>query len=155
MLYSARVVRSAVSLAALDLQSCRIQHSIVHIVSSPKILPFLHAKTMDTTARRSRRSCRRSASPASPTRVERDRQYYLQMIEEFRAEEERRSRLTLEERMAEDGREVQRRLEREPAMAILLQPSLPRHMRRAQCWAGECPMADTSPRYKGRIIDNY
>jgi hypothetical protein len=110
---------------------------------------------MDTTARRSRRSRRRSASPTSPTRVERDRQYYLRMIEEFRAEEERRSRLTLEERMAEDGREIQRRLEREPAMAILLQPSPPRHMRRAQCWAGECPIPDTSPRYEGRIMDEY
>jgi hypothetical protein len=40
------------------------------------------------------------------------------MIEEFRAEEERRSRLTLEERMAEDGREVQRQLERGLTMTI-------------------------------------
>jgi hypothetical protein len=110
---------------------------------------------MDTTARRSRRSRRRSASPTSPTRVERDKQYYLRMIEEFCAEEERRSRLTLKERMAEDGREIQRRLEREPTITILLQPSPPRHMRRAQCLAGECPIADTSPRDKGRIIDDY
>lgn len=76
------------------------------------------------------------------------------MIEEFR-DEERRSRLTLEERMAEDGREVQRQLEREPTMTILLQPSPPRHMRRAQCWAGECPIVNMSPRYKGRIMDDY
>lgn len=47
------------------------------------------------------------------------------MIEEFRAEEKRRSRLTLEERMAEDGREVQCQLEQESTMTILLQPSLP------------------------------
>jgi len=77
------------------------------------------------------------------------------MIEEFRAEEERRSRLTLKERMAEDGREIQRRLEREPTMTILLQPSPPRHMRRAQCLAGECPIVDTSPRDEGRIMDDY
>jgi hypothetical protein len=42
------------------------------------------------------------------------------MIEKFCAEEERRSCLTLEERGAEDGQEVQRQLEREPAMTILL-----------------------------------
>jgi hypothetical protein len=138
------VVCSAVSLAALDLQSCGIQHSIVHIVSSSKILPFLHTKTMDTTAHRSRQSCQRSASPASLTRVERDRQYYLQMIEEFCAKEERRSCLTLEERMAEDRQEVQRQLEQEPAMTILLQLSLLRHIRQAQCWAGECSITDTS-----------
>jgi hypothetical protein len=61
------------------------------------------------------------------------------MIEEFRAEEERRSLLTLEERMAEDGREIQRQLEREPTMTIFLRPSPSRHMRRAQCLAGDCP----------------
>jgi hypothetical protein len=73
------------------------------------------------------------------------------MMEEFGAEEERRSRLALEERMAEAGREVQRRLQREPAMTILLQPSPPRHMRQAQCQAGECPIADDN----GRIMDEY
>jgi hypothetical protein len=144
-----------VSLAALDLQRCGIQHNIVHIVTSPKIVPFLYANMMDTTARRSRRSRRRSTSPTSPTRVERDKQYYLQMIEEFRAEEERRSRLTLKERMAEDGREIQRRLEREPTMTILLQPSPLRHMRQAQCLVGECPIADTSPQDEGWIMDDY
>jgi len=99
------------ALAALDLQRCSIQHNIVHIATSPKILLFLHINTMDMTARRSRRSRRRSASPISPTRVKRDRQYYLRMIEESGAEEERRSRLTLEERIVEDRREIQHRLE--------------------------------------------
>jgi hypothetical protein len=42
------------------------------------------------------------------------------MIEEFDAKEERLSHLTLDERMAEDGWEVQRRLKREPTMVILL-----------------------------------
>jgi len=42
--------------------------------------------------------------PASPTSVKRHRQYYLQIVEEFCAEEEKRSRLTLEKRIAEDGR---------------------------------------------------
>lgn len=57
--------------------------------------------------------------------------------------------------MAEDGQEIQRRLMREPTTTILLQPSPPRHMGRAQCRAGECLIADTSPRYEGRIVDNY
>jgi hypothetical protein len=78
-------------------------------------------------------------------------------MEEFGAEEERRSRLTVEERMAEGGWEVQCRLEREPAMAILLQPSPLRH----RLWGehnagrGECPIADTLPRDGGRIMDDY
>lgn len=57
--------------------------------------------------------------------------------------------------MAEDGRELQRRLEREPTMTILLQPSPPRHMGRSQCRAVECPITDTSPRDMGRIMDDY
>jgi hypothetical protein len=49
------------------------------------------------------------------------------MMEEFDAEEDRRSRLSLVERMAEDGRKLQRQLEREPSITIPLQPSPPRH----------------------------
>ncbi|KFY03267.1 hypothetical protein V490_00223 [Pseudogymnoascus sp. VKM F-3557] len=110
---------------------------------------------MDTKLHRPRRSRRRSASPESPTRVVRDRHYYLRIEEEFGAEEERRSRLTQEERMAEDGRKLQRRLEQDAAMTILLQPSPPIHMRRAHCRASECIIANASPRGDSLIVADY
>lgn len=71
------------------------------------------------------------------------------------AEDDRRSRLTPEERIIEHGQELQRQLEREPAMAILLQRSPPIHMRRAQCQAVSCPIAAMSPGDEGRIMDDY
>ena len=62
----------------------------------------------------------------------------------FRAEAERRSRLSFEEWMAEDGQNVLRRLEREPTTSILLQPSPP-------SWAG-CSAGKGSHTIRG---DNY
>ncbi|KFY75266.1 hypothetical protein V499_04727 [Pseudogymnoascus sp. VKM F-103] len=80
----------------------------------------------------------------------------VRMQEEIDAEEERQSRLTPEERMRENGQELQRRLECEPAIAILLQRSPPGHMVRAECRAVSCPIAAMSPSDKGRrIMDVY
>jgi hypothetical protein len=114
---------------------------------------------MDPTTHQSQRSRQRSESPSSPTRVhkdERDRDYYLRIREEFRAEAERRSRLPVEERMTEDGREVLRRLEQEPTTTILLQPSPPSYMSRAGCAAGKCAITDASAQGYGRpIMDDY
>jgi hypothetical protein len=107
---------------------------------------------MDTKLHRPRRSRRRSASPESPTRVVRDRHYYLREAEELGAEEERRSRLTQEERMAEDGRKLQRRLEQDAAITILLQPSPPIHMRRAHCRANERFITNASLRGDSLIM---
>jgi hypothetical protein len=55
------------------------------------------------------------------------------------AEEERRSLMTPEEKIAENGLQLQRRLEQEPALRILLQPTLPDYMARARCRAACCP----------------
>ncbi|KFY92486.1 hypothetical protein V498_04915 [Pseudogymnoascus sp. VKM F-4517 (FW-2822)] len=110
---------------------------------------------MDTELHRTRRSRQRSASPKSPTRVVRDRHHYLREAEEFGAEEERRSRLTQEERMAEDGRKLQRRLEQDAAITILLQPSPPIHMRRAHCRASECFITNATPRGDSLIMGDY
>ncbi|KFY18109.1 hypothetical protein V492_00134 [Pseudogymnoascus sp. VKM F-4246] len=109
---------------------------------------------MDTKLHRPRRSRRRSASPESPTRVVRDR-HYLRREEEFGAEEERRSRLTQEERMAEDGRKLQRRLEQDAAITILLQPSPAIHMKRAHCRANEYFITDASPGGDSLIMGDY
>jgi len=104
----------------------------------------------DTHKRRRRR--RRSASPA---RLEEKRQYYNHLMEEDDAEEERRSRLSLEEKMAKNGGELQRRLERNPEITILLQPSPPGHMGKAQCRARDCLFENRSPRLETRIMDDY
>lgn len=109
---------------------------------------------MVTKLHQRRHSRRRSASPESSTSVVRDRQYYLRIAEEFGIEEERRSRLTQEERMAEDGRKLQRRLE-EDAATLTLQPSPPGHMRRAHCRASECLIANASPTGDSLIMSDY
>lgn len=56
--------------------------------------------------------------------VEEERQYYNHLLEEHEVEEERRSHLILKEKMAENGSELQRRLDRNAGITILLQPSL-------------------------------
>jgi len=57
--------------------------------------------------------------------------------------------------MAEDGRKLQRRLEQDAAMTILLQPSAPIHMRRAHCRANECFITNASPRGDSLIMADY
>ena len=105
-----------------------------------------------TDTRKGRRRRRRSASPA---RLEQEREYYNHLLEEYNADEERRSHLSLEEKMAENGHELQRRLERHPEITILLQPSPPGRMGKAQCRARDCLFEDRSPRQETRIMDDY
>ena len=57
--------------------------------------------------------------------------------------------------MAEDGRKLQRRLEQDAAITILLQPSPPIHMRRAHCRANECFIANASRRGESVIMADY
>ena len=95
---------------------------------------------------------RRSASPA---RLERTPEYYKHLDEEFRADEERRSRMSQKEKMAENGRELQRLLERSPEITMFLQPSPPGRMGKAQCRARDCLFFDRSPRQETRITDDY
>lgn len=76
------------------------------------------------------------------------------MKEKIDAEEDRRSRLTPDERMREDGEEL-RRFESEPAMTIILQRSPPENMKRAECRAVPCPIAAMSPGDEGRIMEDY
>ena len=114
----------------------------------------IHVESMHTStdARRGRRRRRRSASPA---RLEQERQYYNHLSEEYDAEEKRRSRLPLEEKMAENGHELQRRLEQDPEIRMLLQPSPPGLMGKAQCRARDCLFEDRSLRQETRIMDDY
>ena len=103
---------------------------------------------MDPTRRWSRRDRQRSRSAPSPGIVDRDNgdgDWYVRMRARFIAEAERISRLSMEERMAEDGREILGRLEREPTMTILFQPCSRRWV---GCAAGKCRIADVG-------CDNY
>ncbi|OBT40279.1 hypothetical protein VE00_09864 [Pseudogymnoascus sp. WSF 3629] len=57
--------------------------------------------------------------------------------------------------MAEDRRKLQRQLEQDAAITILLQPSPPIHMRRVHCQANECFITDASPRGDSLIMGDY
>ncbi|OAF55202.1 hypothetical protein VC83_08455 [Pseudogymnoascus destructans] len=57
--------------------------------------------------------------------------------------------------MAEDGRKLQRRLEQDAAITILLQPSPPIHMRRAHCRANGCFITNVSPRGDSLVMGDY
>jgi hypothetical protein len=90
---------------------------------------------MDPTRQRSRGD--RHTSPGIVDSDNGDGDWYVRMRESFIAEAERISRLSMEERMAEDGREILRRLKREPTTTILLQVC---HRTWAVCDARKCPI---------------
>ena len=105
--------------------------------------------------RKPRRSRRRSESPTSPTSDIREREEILKDIAGFAAEKERRSRITPEEKIAENGLRLRRRLESEPALTVLLQPTPPRYMARARCRADYCFFAEKAGSRQVEIKDEY
>lgn len=137
------------------------QHCLLDFLTNLELLekiiaPYpLHLRTAmnrtQTRARKARRSRWRSASPVDSTN-KKGREYYLSQIAEFQAKERRRSRLALKERMAEDGQELLLEILGDRTMTLLLQPSPPRHMGRARCYAPDCLMEGTTAMYSGRIF---
>ncbi|KAF2180920.1 hypothetical protein K469DRAFT_555790 [Zopfia rhizophila CBS 207.26] len=107
------------------------------------------------TPRKPRRNRRRSESPTSPTSAIREREEILKSIAEFAAEKERRSRMTPEEKTAENGLRLRRRLESEPALTVLLQPTPPGYMARARCRADYCSFAEEAGKLSIEIKDEY
>ncbi|KAL6405946.1 hypothetical protein AUP68_10501 [Ilyonectria robusta] len=70
-------------------------------------------------------------------------------------EDARRSRLQRAERLGEQEQELQRYLEDNPTTTLLLQPSPPRHMSRAQCYNPSCPHEHSQRRPGYTITDDY
>ena len=121
-------------------------HPSANHQQTPNILTYvIDARTMRTAtdACKGHRRRRRSASPA--------RMDYNHLLGEHDAEEERRSHLSLKEKMAKNGRQLQRRLERNPGIMILLQPSPSGLMGKAQCRARDCLFEGRSPRQETNI----
>lgn len=109
---------------------------------------------METSQRaRHRRNRRRSMSPASPVSAIREREYYQRRMENIAAGSERRSRMTPEDKTAETGLQLQRQLDSEPSLTLLLQPSPPGHMTRARCRARYCAIAEEAGELE--IRDDY
>jgi hypothetical protein len=88
-------------------------------------------------------------------RLTRDKEYSLRETAAFAAEEERRSLMTPQEKVAENGLQLQCRLDGEPALAILLQPTPPGHMAKARCYANCCPFAEKAGKFPIEIRDDF
>jgi hypothetical protein len=74
---------------------------------------------------------------------------------ELAADRARRARLTQSERMIEDGKDLHDSLDRTPSLTLVLQPSPPYHLRRAQCCAKECTSSGNQPKNDHAIKDEY
>ncbi|EXK77321.1 hypothetical protein FOQG_17971 [Fusarium oxysporum f. sp. raphani 54005] len=65
-------------------------------------------------------------------------EYYIDQIESMEAEEERRDHLAPQEKMAEDGAQLQRQLDQDPTMTLLLQRCQQTRYSLLPCDASEC-----------------
>ena len=108
-----------------------------------------------SASQRVNRKRRRSESPGDTAEGIRDREYYLNLAADFEAEEERRSHMSPQEKAAEDGLELQSRLDDDPALTLLLQPTPPRYMAKAQCYANYCFIEEEQGRVGIGIRDNF
>ena len=63
--------------------------------------------------------------------------------------------MTSEEKIAEHGLRLRRRLETEPALAVLLQPATPAYVARARCRADYHSFAEEAGKFGIEIKDEY
>lgn len=78
------------------------------------------------------------ANTQGDERSKRSPDYYINLMTQLSAEDERRSRVTPEEKVAENFSSLHDQLDKNPSISLLLQPTPPGHMARARCYASCC-----------------